>query len=203
MDILIRRTDKNNFLLTENITREAFWNIYKPGCDEHLVLHHVRNSQSYIAELDLVAVSENEIIGHVISTKANVIDVQNHKHEVLCVGPISVVPDLQKKGVGSKLMLQSIQVAKNLGYKAMILFGDPEYYHRFGFINAGNYSIITKEGENFEPFMALELQRGGLENVKGRFFEDAAFVTNPEELIEYEKQFPYKEKLITDTQLNH
>jgi len=82
----------------------------------------------------------------------------------------------------------------------MILFGNPEYYHRFGFVNAQEYSITTKEGQNFEPFMALELQINGLGNVKGRFLEDAVFEIQPDELIEFEKKFPYKEKLKTDTQ---
>ena len=85
----------------------------------------------------------------------------------------------------------------------MILFGDPEYYHRFGFRNAIEYDITTKDCENFEPFMALELQINGLDNVKGRFFEDNAFDIHPDDLIEYEKKFTYKEKLVTDTQLKH
>jgi len=203
MKALIRRTTKTDFLITENITREAFWNVYKPGCDEHLVLHNVRNGNSYIAELDMVAVVENEIIGHIISTKAKVVDPQNTEHEVLCVGPVSVLPDYQKQGIGSKLIYESIKVAKESGYTAMILFGNPDYYHRLGFKNAQEYGITTKEYENFEPFMALELQTNGLENITGRFFEDNAFTTEPMELIEFEKQFPYKEKLVTDTQLKH
>ena len=203
MKTRIRRTTKADFLITENITREAFWNVYKPGCDEHLVLHNVRNGNSYIAELDIVAVVENEIIGHIISTKAKIVDSKNTEHEVLCLGPVSVLPGYQKQGIGSKLINESFKVAKKSGYRAMILFGNPDYYHRFGFRNAQEYGITTKEYENFEPFMALELQTNGLENVTGRFFEDNAFTTEPNELIEFEKQFPYKEKLVTDTQLKH
>lgn len=203
MKIIIRETTEKDFFQTENLTREAFWNIHIPGCDEHLVLHNLRNSKSYISELDIVAIFENEIIGHIISTKAKIVDLQNNEHEVLCVGPLSVLPDFQKKGIGSKLMIESIRVAKDLGHCGMILFGYPEYYHRFGFKNAQVYGIRTKDGENFEPFMALELQQNGFENVTGKFFEDDVFVTQPDELIEFEKQFPYKEKLVTDTQFKH
>lgn len=203
MKILIRETIEKDFFQTENLTREAFWNIHIPGCDEHLVLHNLRNSKSYISELDIVAVFEDEIIGHIISTKAKIVDLQNNEHEVLCVGPLSVLPDFQKKGIGSKLMIESIRVAKDLGHCGMILFGYPDYYHRFGFRNAQEYGITTKDGENFEPFMALELQPDGFENVTGKFFEDDVFVTQPDELIEFEKQFPYKEKLVTDTQFKH
>ena len=200
MNVYIQRTSKSDFSQTENITRESFWNLYKPGCVEHLILHNLRKSKSYIAELDLVAVFGNEIIGHIISTKAKVVDSQNIEHEVLCVGPLSVLPEFQKQGIGSRLMINSIIKARESGFSGMILFGNPDYYHRFGFRNAAKYGITTKDGQNFEPFMAMELQIEGLSNVNGRFFEADEFETDSDELTEFEKQFPYKEKKVTDTQ---
>ena len=201
MRIHIRKTTVDDFSQTENLTRESFWNVYKPGCDEHLVLHNLRKSESYIGELDLVALFEGEIIGHIISTKAKIIDSQNNEHTILCVGPLSVLSDFQKRGFGAELLNESIKVAKELDYKGMILFGNPDYYHRFGFRNAQEYGITTKDGLNFEPFMALELHPNGLDMMKGKFVEDNAFETQPNELIDFEKQFPYKEKMVTDTQL--
>lgn len=194
MNIVIRKTDESEHFKTENLTREAFWNIYKSGCDEHLVLHQIRESSCYIEELDLVAIYEGEIIGHIISSKARVIDIQNNEHELLCVGPVSVFPAFQNKGVGMKLLNFSISEAKRLGYKGMILFGSPDYYHRFGFRNAKEYEISTKDNQNFEPFMALELQEKGLDNLRGRFFEGEGFVIKEDQLIEFEKNFPPKEK---------
>jgi predicted N-acetyltransferase YhbS len=88
----------------------------------------------------------------------------------------------------------SISEARKMGFKGMILFGNPGYYHRFGFKNAKEYEIKTKELQNFEPFMALELQDHGLDNVKGIFFEDEAFEIKEERLMEFEKKFPVKEK---------
>jgi len=137
---------------------------------------------------------EGEIIGHIISTKVKVIDNQNKEHEVLCVGPFSVSPSSQNKGIGTKLLNYSISEAKKMGFNGMILFGNPDYYHRFGFRNAKEYEITTKDNQNLEPFMALELQENGLDNVKGRFFEDEAFTIKEDELIEYENNFPVKEK---------
>jgi predicted N-acetyltransferase YhbS len=201
MDLIIRKTSEKEFFLTENLTREAFWNIYKPGCDEHFVLHNIRKSSCYISELDLVALFENKIIGHVISTKARVVDRLDHEIEILCLGPLSVLPEIQKNGVGAALMKESILTAKDLGYPGIILFGNPDYYHRFGFRNAEEYGITTKDGQNFEPFMALELKNNGLANVRGKFFEDSVFESQPDALDEYEKKFPYKEKLVTETQL--
>jgi predicted N-acetyltransferase YhbS len=194
MEVLIQRTTEKDFFKTENITRESFWNMYKPGCDEHLILHQIRESKSYIGELDIIAVYKDKIIGHVISTTARVIDKQDKEHEVLCVGPIAVLPSFQNKGIGTKLLNYSISEAKKIGFKGMILFGNPEYYHRFGFRNAREFEITTKDNQNFEPFMALELQENGLDNVKGRFFECEAFITREDELAEYEKKFPCKEK---------
>jgi predicted N-acetyltransferase YhbS len=203
MDILIQRATQKDFNITENITRETFWNLYKPGCNEHLVLNKLRNSKSYIGELDLIAVFKNVIVGHIISSKAKIIDSLNNEHEILCVGPISVSAKFQKNGIGTKLINESIIIAKKLGYLGMILFGNPEYYHRFGFVNAEKYRISTKDNQNFDPFMALEIQEKGLININGKFFEDEAFSIDDNELYEFEKQFPFKEKLITETQFKH
>lgn len=194
MELIIEKVAKNQFYQTENLTRETFWNLYNPGCAEHLILHQLRKSKSYIKDLDLIVIYNGEIIGHIISTKARVIDQQYKEHEVLCAGPFSVLPTLQNKGIGTKLMKYSISKAKKLGFKGMILFGNPDYYHRFGFKNAREYEVTTKDDQNFEPFMALELKTNGLANVKGRFFEDEAFSVDEEKLNEFEKQFPAKEK---------
>lgn len=194
MELIIRKSDKSNFEKTENLTRETFWNLYNPGCVEHFILHQIRTAGCYIEALDMVAIYDDKIIGHIISTKARVIDNQNMEHEVLCVGPISVLPSFQNNGIGTKLLNKSIEIAKEMGFIAMILFGNPDYYHRFGFRNAKDYEITTKEKQNFEAFMALELREKGLDNVKGRFFEDDAFAINEDELNEFEKLFPAKEK---------
>ena len=194
MKLVIRKTDKSEFFETENITREAFWNLYMPGCSEHLVLHQLRKSNSYIEELDYIAINQGVIAGHILSTKARIVDNQKNEHLVLCVGPLSVSPSYQHKGIGSRLLNYSIAKAKEMGFKGMILFGSPDYYHRFGFKNAKEYEITTKDSQNFDPFMALELYEDGLRTVKGRFFEDEAFITKDEDLAAFERKFPLKEK---------
>lgn len=203
MKIKIQKTDKNKYCQTEFITREAFWNVYEPGCSEHLILHQLRKSKSYVNQLDLVALCENEIVGHIISTRAYVLDSQNGKHQILCVGPLAILPNFQNKGIGSLLINESIKTAAKLRFSGMILFGDPSFYHRFGFVNAQKYQITTKDFQNFEPFMALELFENSLCNVNGCFYEDESFSVDEMELEMFEKQFPYKEKQITDTQFKH
>ncbi len=99
------------------------------------------------------------------------------------------------------LMNYSIEKARDLGYKAIIIFGNQNYYHRFGFVNAKEYGIRTSKGENFEEFMALELYDGSVNGISGKFYEDKIFEIEPDELEIFEKEFPYKEKRVTETQL--
>lgn len=194
MELIIRKTNKNEFYQTENLTRETFWNLYQSGCTEHFILHRFRKSKAWIGQLDRVATYEGKIVGHIISTKAKVLASDNTEHEVLHVGPFTVDKLFQKKGIGSQLFQDSIEIAKKLGFNGMILFGNPDYYPRFGFKNANEFNITTKDDMNFDAFMALELQDNGLSNVHGRFYLDESAEINEQELIKYEKQFPPKKK---------
>jgi predicted N-acetyltransferase YhbS len=201
MNISIRLEEESDYSNVEYLTREAFWNIYRPGCVEHLLVHKIRNVPAFIKELSFVACDEAKIVGNIIYSKAKVINDQKVEFEVLCMGPIGVLPSYQGRGIGSRLMNYSIKEAKQLGNKAVIIFGDPNYYHRFGFINAQKYEIQTSAGENFEEFMALELYDGALNGISGKFYEDEVFKIEQDELEMFEKEFPYKEKRVTDTQL--
>lgn len=194
MELVIRQTIKDEFFATENLTRETFWNLYHPGCTEHLMLHNFRRSDAYVEQLDQVALIDEQIIGHIISTKANVISKDNTKNEVLHVGPFSVDASFQNKGIGTQLIKYSIEEARKMGFKAMILFGNPDYYPRFGFKNAKEYQITTQDGMNFDPFMALELQENGLANIRGKFYLDESAEIDEDKLQKFEEQFPKKEK---------
>lgn len=201
MDIVIQPTTPADFEATEAITRDAFWDVYKPGCDEHFVLHNLRSNPAYIPELDLVATDGGQVIGNIVYSRAKVVDENNQAHEVLTMGPISVMPQFQQKGIGSQLIKYSIERAKELGYKAVIIFGNPAYYHRFGFVSAQTYNIQTSQGEYMDACMALELNKGGLVGIAGRFHEDDVFHCDKNELEAFEKKFPFREKHVTDTQL--
>jgi predicted N-acetyltransferase YhbS len=203
MDILIRPEDEKDFKNVEYMIREAFWDLYKPGCDEHLIAHNMRKSPDFVKELDYVACDGDVIAGNIIYSRAKVINGDNDEFEVLCMGPLAVLPSYQKKGIGSLLMNCSIEKARQLGYKAIFLFGNPEYYKRFGFRNTGEYNIQTSSGENFDAFMALELYNGSLKQVSGKFFASGSFEVTEEELDNFEKEFPHKTKHVTDTQLFH
>lgn len=201
MDILIRLEEENDFRDVENITREAFWDVYRPGCFEHLIVHKIRKVPAFIKELSYVACENDKIVGNIIYSKAKVINQENKEFEILTMGPIGVLPSCQNKGIGSLLLNYTIQKAKEQGFKAIIIFGNPNYYRRFGFVNAEKYGIQTSSGENFDVFMALELFNGALNGITGKFYEDKVFDVKDEELAIFDKGFPYKEKHVTDTQL--
>lgn len=201
MNISMRLEEEKDFRDVENMTREAFWDIYKPGCDEHLIVHKIRKVHAFVKELNFIACDKDTIVGNIIYSKAKVINEENKEFEVLCMGPLGVLPDYQRKGIGSLLMNYSIEKAKQLGHKAIIIMGNPEYYHRFGFINAKEYGVQTSWGGNFDAFMVLELYDSAMDGISGKFHEDKVFEIGKEELEIFEKEFPCKEKHVTDTQL--
>ncbi len=199
-NITVRLENPQDYRETESMVREAFWDLYKPGCDEHLVVHKLRERPEFIKELDLVACDREKIVGVVICPRAKVVNERGREFTLLCL-VIGVLPSHQNKGVGSLLMNKAIDAARSLGFKGIVLFGSPEYYPRFGFRNAQEYGIQTSDGENFDPFMALELNPGSLSGIQGRFYEGEGFHYEIDELESFEKQFPYREKHVTDTQL--
>lgn len=201
MTINLRLEIESDFDEVENLTREAFWDVYKPGCDEHLLAHKLRKVQAFIPELDYVAELNNQIVGNIMYSKAKIVDDNGFENEVLTFGPVSVLPSLQKSGIGSKLINHTIKLSREMGYRAIVIFGNPAYYHRFGFVSAAKFGVSTSEGQNFDAFMILELFEGAISDVKGRFYEDSVFHIDEKELELFEKRFPYKEKHVTDTQL--
>jgi predicted N-acetyltransferase YhbS len=200
MDVTLRLEEEKDYSAVEHLTREAFWNVYRPGCDEHLLLHNMRNAHEFINELDYVAIYNNEIIGNIVYAKSKIIGAVN-EHDVLTFGPISVLPMYQKKGIGRKLIEHTIKKAKEMGFKAIIIYGSPKYYERFGFKNTKEYGITDREGNYNDALMALELVPNALEHINGKFFEGEIYKTNKEELEAIEKRFPNKEKLVLDTQI--
>jgi len=201
MNLSIRLENAKDYRKVEYLTREAFWNLYKPGCVEHLLIHKMRKVPAFVKELAFVAVADEKIVGNIVYSKAKIRNGKNQEFEVLCMGPVGVLPSYQGKGIGSRLINHSIAEARQLGYKAVILFGKPHYYQRFGFVNAKAYGIQTSSGENFDEFMALELYDGGLQGLSGKFHEDEVFNLDQEELEIFDREFPFKEKQVTDTQL--
>jgi predicted N-acetyltransferase YhbS len=201
MTIGIRLERPEDFRKVEELTREAFWDVYRPGCSEHLVVNKLRKAPAFVGDLDFVAGDEERIVGNIMYSKARVVGSKDVFQEVLCLGPISVLPEFQRRGIGSILMEKSIARARDLGFNGVFLMGNPAYYSRFGFRNAGEFTIMASDGKSHDYFMGLELAPGRLAGIAGNFVEDEAFQVESGELEEFEKLFPKKEKHVTSTQL--
>jgi putative acetyltransferase len=200
MNLIIRNEIKNEYRIVEELTREAFWNVYVPGCTEHFCLHNIRDNDDFIPALDFVVEFDGKIIGNIIYTRARIISDICKTHEVICFGPVSVLPIHQKQGVGETLIRYSLEKAKANGFTAVFIYGDPRYYSRFGFRCAEKFDIKNSAGKYAVALLALELIPGALRNISGRFIESKAFEVDQANFQKYENSFPLKEKAVTESQ---
>lgn len=193
----IRKTRKDEYFITENLTREAFWNIYQPGCDEHYILHGFRQRGDFIPELDYVLEKDGKIIAHIMYCKAYLEDYHKQKSEVIMFGPISVSPAYQLKGFGSQIIQYTLDKAIALGYGAVVITGNPQYYHRFGFESCSKHHIyyegLSKDDEA-SFFMVKELKENYLLNKEYTFKEPDGYKVNKADVEAYDRQFPKKIK---------
>ncbi len=203
--VIFRGEEERDFLESEEITREAFWNIYNPGCSEHFLITKIREHDSYIPELTLVAELDGKLVGSIYYTESKIISEDSSKEfpvKATTFGPVAVDPEYQNMGIGSELIKRTLSKASELGYKAVFIFGNPSYYSKFGFVSASRYGITTKDGNNFDAFMCLELDKGALIGIRGKYMEPEVFENIRErELEEYDSKFPPKEKKVTPGQL--
>jgi len=196
----IRNERKEDYRIVEQLVREAFWNLYVPGCNEHFILHKLRKSSDFVPELDFVAEKEGQIVGQIVYTRGVVRGEGINKEEVISFGPVSVLPGFQRRGVGSALITHTIALARDMGYPAICIYGDPRYYSRFGFRCAEKYDIRTADDKFAVALQVLELRQDALSNVSGRFIESAAFTVDESGFSQYDATFPPKEKKETESQ---
>ena len=198
MQIILRRETEKDFRLVEELTREAFWNVYAPGCSEHLLVHNLRNAKAFIKELDFVALHKNAIVGHIVYAETKVNN-NGNAYPVVTFGPVSVLPEYQNKGIGSVLILHTITLSRDMGDKAVIIYGDPDYYKRFGFKQSKEYGITDKNKKYPASLLVLPLAAGALDGITGIFDEGTIYDINENELEAFDKGFPQKEKAVTKT----
>lgn len=194
-DIEIRIETRDDWYNVELMTQHAFWNKHHLGCNEHYLVHKLRQDKDYLPELSRIAVKDGEVIGCIMYAKSRVVDGTN-MHEIITFGPLCVEPKWQGSGVGELLLRETIKIAANKGYKGIVIFGEPDYYPRIGFKTCDNFNITTADGKNFDAFMGFELGEDSMKDIKGKFYEAEVFEKLPkEEVEEYNKKFPWLQKL--------
>ena len=194
-EIEIRNETKDDCYDVELMVQHAFWNKYRLGCDEHYLVHKLRQDKDYIPELSRIALIDGKVIGCIMYSKASVID-GKEVNEIITFGPLCVDPKWQGCGVGELLLRETMDLAANQGHKGIIIFGEPDYYPRIGFKTCDNFNITTSDGKNFDAFMGIELVKGAMKDIKGKFYESEVFEHLAKEEVEkFNNRFPQLQKM--------
>ena len=203
-DYVIRlETDKDEKEV-ENLVRESFWNVYRPGCVEHYVMHVLRKDPAFVKELDFVMERGGRIIGQNIFVKTVILADDKREIPVLTMGPICIANDLKRKGYGKALLDYSLERAKELGFGAVLFEGNIDFYSKSGFGFAREFGIRyhdLPEGADDSFFLCKELDSGYLDGITGVYQTPQGYYVKDEDVEEFDKSFPPKEKLKLPGQL--
>ena len=194
MDLLIRNESQEDYRQVEELTREAFWNLHVPGCDEHYLVHVMRSHPDFLPELDFVAVLDKKIVGNIMYTKSRLINETNISIDTITFGPVSVLPEYQKKGIGSTIIKHSIKKAITKGYKAIIIEGHPYNYCKHGFVGSKSVNVRDCKGRFPYSLLVLELEKGCLQNHEWKFHSSSVYNLDKNGISEYDKLFSPKMK---------
>ena len=202
--LIIRNEEEKDYRTTENLTREAFWNVYCPGCREHYVLHEYRSDPAFVPELDFVMELDGEMIGQVIYVRSEIDCDNGRKIPVMTFGPISIAPAFKRKGYGKILLDYSMEKAKEAGAGALFITGNIDFYGKSGFVPALTKGIRYADDPTAEYFLVKELKSGFLDGITGSYKDPEGYFVcekNPQSFEEFEETFPKKEKLRLEGQL--
>lgn len=205
-NLVIRFEKKEEYREVETMVRESFWNVYRPGCFEHYVLHQLRKDPSFVFELDFVMERNGTIIGQNIFMRNFIQADDGRKIPIMTMGPICISINHKRKGYGKILLDYSLKKAKELGCGAVFLEGNIDFYGKSGFIEARKLGIryhgISQE-EDASFFLGKELIPGYLKNITGEYEVPPGYFVSQEDVDAFDKAFPTKEKLKLPGQLFH
>ncbi|ADK81082.1 GNAT family N-acetyltransferase [Sediminispirochaeta smaragdinae] len=200
MNIDIRLEAQDDYKKVEELTREAFWNLYMPGCDEHYLCHILRDHKDFIKELDFVAEIDGKLIASIMYTRSFLLGDDNDKVEIVSFGPLCVHPEYQRKGIGTALIEKTRNVVENMNIPAIVIYGDPHNYCKHGFRNGIDYQVSNMDGEYPLGLLVLEIQSGFFGQKKWKIRQSDVFKYDPKDAIDFDKKFEEKEKRIQYSQ---
>ena len=197
-DCIIRLEKKEEYRQVENLVRESFWNVYRPGCSEHLVIHVLRDDPAFVKELDFVMEKDGELIGQNMFMRTVINADDGRVIPVLTMGPICITPELKRRGYGRKLLDYCLEKAADMGFGAVLFEGNIGFYSHCGFDYARNFGIRyhdLPEGADDSFFLCRELIGGYLDDVTGVYQTPRGYYVDDADVEEFDKAFPPKEKL--------
>lgn len=196
----IRNEKPEDYETVENITRDAFYNLYIPGCMEHYLVHTMRNHEDFIRELDFVLELDGKVIGYIMYTKATLTDEAGNVKNILTFGPLCIGPNYQRRGYGKMLIQHSFEKAVSMGYDVVVIFGAPSNYVSSGFVSCKRHNICV-EGNKFPSAMLIrELKPGVLDGRKWHYKDSPVMAVPPEDANAYDDTLMPKERKHTPTQ---
>lgn len=200
-DVVIRRETPNDYRAVENLVRESFWNVYRPGCLEHYVLNQLRNDPDFVPELDFVMEKGGELIGQNVFVRARIQADDGRDVPVMAMGPICIAPKYKRQGYGKILLDYSLEKATALGCGALCFEGNILFYGKSGFTYAADFGLRyhdLPEGADASFFLCKELIPGYLKDVAGVYAPPEGYFVadkNPEAFEAFDALFPPKEKM--------
>ena len=195
--ITIRLETEREHRAVENLTREAFWNVHRPGCLEHYVLHCYRDDPAFVPELDFVMELDGELIGQVIYVRSEILCEDGRKVPIMTFGPISIAPAYKRKGYGKRLLDYSMAQARKLGAGALAITGNIDFYGKSGFVPAKTKGVRYADDPAADYFLICELEPGFLDGISGTYRDPAGYFVceqDPAGFAQFEATFPAKQK---------
>ncbi|MDD5931545.1 MAG: N-acetyltransferase [Oscillospiraceae bacterium] len=197
----IRTETPADYRTVENLTREAFWNVYRPGCTEHYVLHRFRGRPDFVPELDLVMEVEGKLVGHVMYVRSAIQTDDGRTVPIMTFGPISIAPEYKRRGYGTILLRCSMEKAKEMGAQALAITGNIDFYGKSGFVVSKTKGVRYEDDPDADYFLIAELEQGFLDGISGTYKDPAGYFVDEQEAEEFDAAFPPKEKLKLPGQL--
>lgn len=198
---IIRQENKNYFRAVEELTRRAFWNVYRPGCLEHYLLSTLRSEKDFVPELSLVMEKGGRIIGHIAFVKTHMTTSDKKELPVMTFGPLSIEPEFQRRGYGSALLCFAMEKAKALGCGALMTEGKFGFYSNCGFVLGKDIGIYYQPDKDADYFIVAELQPGFLSGVCGTYNDPPCYIVDEKQAELFDMSFPPMKKLRLPGQL--
>lgn len=201
--MMIRLESENDYMEVEELVRDSFWNVYRPGAYEHFIVHNLRDDESFLENLAYFIEEDGKIVGH-INYSRGTISYESGIVPAVVLGPLAIKKSCQNNGLGSKLIDYTLQIAQGDDIPFVLVIGDENYYSRFGFVSASKYGLYL-DGTDFDEenpfFMIRVFDEGKVKKELGIFRNPDVFDVDDDEVDEFDSQFEYREKLVLDTQL--
>lgn len=197
--ITFRNETPADYRAVESLVRNAFWNVYRPGCDEHLIVHRFRARSEFVPELDIIMEADGVLAGHVMFVRSEIRLNGGGALPVMTFGPLSIAPEFQRRGYGTILLRHAMEKAEETGCGALLITGNIGFYGKSGFVTGKSKGVFYGADPDADYFLVKELVPGFLDRVRdaggGTFREPDGYSVDPKDVEEFDRLFPPREKL--------